>query len=212
MLVHLPWIIITLIIRTHFFHQVPIGGISACTSNVLYVFTYSPFWCAMIVTLFTEFIAYPLVKRSPSILKCIGIVCFIILLVAVGYLIVLVVDHFHHLQLTPWIEIVYSVFFGSFDVIMLTFTTQFVCAQSPYNMRGLLSGYSIFLHLASIGLGTSLFRLIGTLCRSAKIIQWSVTAGLVLVGFTLHCVLAHKVQEKSEGRRIRSTQSNRGGL
>ena len=198
-LVHLPWFIITLIIQpsnTHLSYQEQIEGIGVCTSNLLYLFTYSPFLCAMIVTLFIEFIAYPLVKRSPSTLKCIGIVCFIILLVTIGYLIVLVVDHFHHLKLTPWREIVYSVFFGSFDVLMLTFTTQFVCAQSPYSMRGLLSGYSIFLHLASIGLGTALFRLIRMLCRSAKIIRWSVAAGLGLVGFTLHCVLAHKYKRR----------------
>ena len=195
-LVHLPWFIITLIIRPHFLLQVQIRGISACTSNLLYIFTYSPFWCAMIVTLFTEFIAYPLVKRSPSILKCIGIVCFIILLVTAGFLIALVINHSH---LTQWMEILYSVFFGSFDMLKFTFTTQFVCAQSPYNMRGLLSGYSIFLNLASIGLGTALFRFIGALCKSTeyyKIIQWSMGAGIDLVGFTLHCVLAHKYKRR----------------
>ena len=89
-LVHLPWFIITILIikpiNSHLPHQVQIGGISVCTSNLLYILTYSPFWCAMIVTLFTEFIAYPIIKRSPSIVKCIGIICFIILLVTVGYL------------------------------------------------------------------------------------------------------------------------------
>ena len=97
-------------------------------------------------------------------------------------------------------KIVYSVFFGSFDVLfLLTFTTQFVCAQSPYYMRGLLAGYSIFLHLVSIVLGTALFRLIDMLCKSTEyneIIQWSVAAGIGLVGFTLHCVLAHKYKRR----------------
>ena len=84
-------------------------------------------------------------------------------------------------------------------LFLLTFITQFVCAQSPYYMRGLLAGYSIFLHLVSIGLGMALFKLIDMLCKSTEyndIIQWSVAAGIGLVGFTLHCVVAHKYKRR----------------
>ena len=69
----------------------------------------------------------------------------------------------------------------------------FVCAQSPYNMRGLLTGYSIALHFASLGIGMLLFRITETLLENYEnkdIILWSLAAALSLVGFILHCVFA----------------------
>ena len=121
-----------------------------------------------------------------------------------GYLILCAVNCIHHLQLLPWTSITYSVFFGSFDLLFTrTLMMQFVCAQSPYNMRGLLTGYSVFLHLVSTGFGVAIFGQISTQRAHKDIIEGSLATGLSLVGFILHCVLAHWYK-----RRVRDEEYN----
>ncbi len=49
-------------------------NLTNCTSDMLFLFTYSNYWWSMICTLVTEFVFYPLFRdRFPSILKRIGI-------------------------------------------------------------------------------------------------------------------------------------------
>ena len=161
----------------------------------------------MLALILREFIIYPLIKMEmPSILKLIGISCFVALLVNAGYLILYAINYTHHFQLLPWTYITYSVYFGSFDLLLKRILTmQFVCAQSPYNMRGLLTGYSVFLHLASIGTGLVIFqqfRIVTTITYK-DIIEGSLATGLSLVGFILHCVLAHWYK-----RRVRDEEYN----
>ena len=154
--IHLPWFIFTLPIQWDLlFRAQTVAGLDNCQSTVLYCFTYSSFWCLMLTILFGEFVTYPLVRmKLPSILRRIGIVCFVAFLVNAGYLLLYAVNYAHHLQLLPWTLITFSLYFGSFDLqFKRVLTVQFVCAQSPYNMRGLLTGYSVFLQLVSIGVG-----------------------------------------------------------
>ena len=206
--IHLPWFIFTLPIQGDLlFYPLTVAGLDNCQSTILYIFTYSPAWCFMLALIFREFVVYPLIKMEiPSILKLIGISCFVALLVNAGYLILYAINYTHHFQLLPWTYITYSVYFGSFDLLLKRILTmQFVCAQSPYNMRGLLTGYSVFLHLASIGTGLVIFqqfRIVTTITYK-DIIEWSLATGLSLVGFILHCVLAHWYK-----RRVRDEEYN----
>ena len=206
--VHLPWFIVSLVFPPSFLQlgEPQIEVLGQCKSTLLYTLTYSPSWSAMLTTLFTEFVVYPLVRlEPPSILKRIGMTCFIIVLVNVGYLVVYIIKHTYHLQLAPWTVITYSFYYGSLNLLLLiTLTTQFICAQSPYNMRGLLSGCSVFLHLVSIGTGALIFSVLGMIATENKeIVQWSLAVGLSLLGFTLHCVLARWYK-----RRVRDEEYN----
>ena len=191
----LPWLISSVPVPFQSFIVCPVSDLNNCQSAFLYIFTYSPFWCGMLVIILTEFIVYPLIKiEPPSILKRIGFTCFVISLMNAGYLTLYVIRHFYHLQLSPWVEMVYSIYYGSFVLAcLMSLTMQFVCAQSPYHLRGLLSGYLNFLHVISIGIGVLLVRLTGTLIITEykEITQWSLAAALSLIGLILHCVLAH---------------------
>ena len=204
--IHLPWFIFTLPFQWDLlFRAQTVAGLDSCQSTILYCFTYSPSWCVVLAVLLGEFVVNPLVKlKIPSILKRIGIVCFIILLVNAGYLILYAVNYIHHLQLLPWTSTTYSVFFASFDLLYTrTLMVQFVCAQSPYNMRGLLTGYSVFLHLVSTGFGVAIFGQISIQRAHKDIIEGSLATRLSLVGFILHCVLAHWYK-----RRVRDEEYN----
>ena len=205
--IHLPWFISTLPIHLDLLLQEgTVNGLDNCQSIILHRFTYSPSLCAMLAVMFSEFIVYPLVKINiPSILKRIGILCFISLLVNAAYLMVYAVDYCNilHLQLFPWASVIYSIYFGIVNFqYFVSLTIQFVCAQSPYNMRGLLTGYSIFLHLVSIQLGMVIYHQFSILAYK-DIIERSLATGLSLVGFILHCVLAHWYK-----RRVRDEEYN----
>ena len=109
--IHLPWFISTLPIHwVLLFHAQTVAGLDNCQSTVLYCFTYSPFLCSMLAILLGEFVVHPLVKmKLPSILRCIGIVCFVAFLVNAGYLLLYAINYAHHLQLLPWTLIIFSI-------------------------------------------------------------------------------------------------------
>ena len=204
--IHLPWFIFTLSIQWNLlFHHQTVAGLDNYQSTILYCFTYSPFWCLMLTTLLGEFLMYTLVRmKLPSILRRIGIVCFIAFLVNAGYLLLYAVNYTHHLQLLPWTLIIFSIYFGSFDFqFKRLLTVQFICAQSAYNMRGLLTGYSVFLQLVSIGVGVVIIKQVSTLNAYKDFIEWSLVTRLNWIRFILHCLMAHCYK-----RRVRDEEYN----
>ncbi len=144
-------------VTARFDHQ-PSSSINKCTSVLISLFTYHPCVGAMLVTLISEFIVYPLVKiEPPSILKQIGFACFIIVVANIGISSAEVVSYFHDIQI--WIEIASPIIGGLVHLSFLTNSTLlFACAQSPYNMRGLLAGFALLLHASSLSLGELLSR------------------------------------------------------
>ena len=177
-------------LRVHLDSQ-PLPSINECTASLISL-TYHPCVCAMLVTLISEFIVYPLVKMEPpSILKQIGFACFIIVVANIGILSAEVVSYFHNIQI--WIEVGSSIIGGLVHISFLTNTVLlFACAQSPYNMRGLLAGFAFLVHVLSLGLGEFFFGMTvkhGDKCYN-YIIYSSVMIAITLFGFILYCLLA----------------------
>ncbi len=203
--VQIPLFFVSLSFHIHPNHLPLHALLNKCTASLMRVFTYHPFVGAMLVTLISEFVTYPLVKiKPPSILKQIGFACFIIVVANIGILIAEVVSYFHDIQ--TWIEITSSIissvihfFFLSNSILM------FACAQSPYNMRGLLVGFAFLLHASSLGLGELLFSItvkLGDKCYY-YIIYSSVMVVVTLFGFSLYCLLARWYK-----RRVRDEEYN----
>ncbi len=185
-------------------HQ-PSSSINECTSVLISLFTYHPCVGAMLVILFSEFIVYPLVKiEPPSMLKQIGFACFIIVVANIGILSAEVVSYFHDIQI--WIEIASSIIGGLVHLFFLTNSIMlFACAQSPYNMRGLLAGFAFLLHASSLLLGELFFNItikLGDKCYN-YIIYSSVMVAITLFGFVLYCLLARWYK-----RRVRDEEYN----
>ena len=205
--IQIPLLIVSLSsgkLYAHLYHQ-PSLSISECTASLISLFTYNPCVCAMVMTLISEFIVHPLVKMEPpSILKQIGFACFIIVVANIGILSAEVVSYFHGIQI--WIEIASSVMAG---LVYLSFLTNlillFACAQSPYNMRGLLAGFALLLHASSLILGELFFRITMTFCDKCYnyIIYSSVMVATTLFGFILYCLLARWYK-----RRVRDEEYN----
>ncbi len=191
-------------LHVHLNFQRLLPSINKCTASLISL-TYHPYVCAMLVTLISEFIVYPLVKMEPpSILKQIGFACFIIVVANIGILSAEVVSYYRDIQ--NWIEIASSIIGG---LVHLSFLTNsillFACAQSPYNMRGLLVGFALLLHISSLLLGELLFsitiKLYDKCCN--YIIYSSVMVAITLFGFILYCLLARWYK-----RRVRDEEYN----
>ena len=114
-----------------------------CVANSLFLFTLHPVWCGILTALVYEFLIYPCLKhRLPSSMKRIGIVAFMVVLRNSIFLTLVVLMYFHILEKgAPWMLGINSVLHGALLVAMAVPSLEFVCAQTPYKMRGLMIGY-----------------------------------------------------------------------
>ena len=177
-----------------------------CTMGLLYSLTYNP-WCVITLTsMVYEFGVYPIIRNKlPNSLRRIGITAFLALLMNSAYITLNIIDHFHpevRLLQEPWPYIVYSILNGIAILFLSSGALEFVCAQSPYSMRGLMTGYTNFATFISLSLGLLVFFILKVECkmRSCSIIYGSISMVLSLVGFILYCVLArwYKMRVRDE--------------
>ena len=167
---------------------------SPYSSVVLHYFTYNENWCVIIGTMFYEFVIYPFVgNKLPSILRRIGAVSFVVIVLSIVSLVVSIVCHYYN-SVDPlvWHDIVLQVVSGLSTMVLVSSALEFVCAQSPYNMRTLVTGYAILLLLSSELLGSLLRNIFDVNCTGpyCSIILNSITVLLAVIGFLLHCILA----------------------
>ena len=155
-----------------------------------------------------EFLIYPLVRNKlPSILKRIGVVSLTTTIVSFVCFI-LKLSHFLSQSsetATDWIvSVLYRPTSGLLGQILLISVLEFMCAQSPYNMRGLLISLVVPLAIASaiisIALGHFLSNKIDSVCTKAwcPLILISVRIVFCLVGFSPILCCGSLVQEESE--------------
>ena len=100
-----------------------------------------------------------------------------------------------------WSDIVRSVMAALLKIVLLTSALEFVCAQSPLNMRSLLIGYIWCIVYVSYMISSILVRLPVTPCTS-----YSLATALSIVGFVLHCFLAHWYKRRKRDDTITTQQ------
>ena len=178
---------------------------TSCVYTVLSKFTYIPFWCSMVTLLLYKFIIFQFFKhRLGSSLKRIGI------LTLMGFVLYVVFFIFSVISLmllkqpaSQWPFVIYSILSYALFALFCAFTVEFVCAQSPYSMRGLLSGLVFFTIFAFAQLGETFGLILTHQCgtKTCKIIQYSIGAGLSVIGLLLYIVVArrYKLRVRDEG-------------
>ena len=173
-----------------------ITSFSSCQTKILFLVTLHPVWCAIVAVLLYEFLIYPCFNyRLPSSMRRIGIVSFAVMVRNVIYLVVSIMIYFNILDRgTPWIMGINSVLYGVLLVAMFIPSLEFVCAQAPYNMRGLMTGYIQLIYLLALTLGhTFAFEFI-QYCQtfsSCSLASVSVGAALSIFAFLLYLIIAH---------------------
>ena len=167
--------------------------ITDCSTAVVKLFTSNSNWWLIVGILINEFTIYPFVRKSPTILKRFGVASFILILVSSAYLILNIVSLDYTIE-DPmgWSNIVQSIMIGLQKMVLLTSALEFVCAQSPLNMRNLSIGYILCINYLLYALSNALVYVFGRLCASSycTIIYYSLATVLSVVGFVLHCFLA----------------------
>ena len=166
-------------------------NITNCTSSMVYTFSLSHWWSGIVTTVVYEFALYPFIRNKvPSSIRRIGGAALFILLLNI-------VNLAMQFSRYTWISVLYM---GTLDgfimVLLLNGIFEFLCAQSPYNMRGLLTGYMILLFVFAISLN-DLMKDIGT---GVKLYT---STALSMIGLVLYCLLARWYK-----RRVRDEDYN----
>ena len=168
-----------------------------CASMIIYTFSFSIWWSGIITTIVYEFALYPFIRnRVPSSIQRIGVAALFSLLLNVLNLLAQFCPNF----LGP--EIVLGAPSGFLLVLLINGILEFVCAQSPYNMRGLLTGYMIFLLFLSLSLNY-LVRLLPNGRYLPIYTLPSIFTALSVIGLVLYCILARWYK-----RRVRDEDYN----
>ena len=137
--------------------------------RLLSTFTTNSLFIPIFVTVLYELMLFPLVKNKlPSTLKRIGIAAFLIFVIeslhlteaGVSLSIIQTTNQTETLltlqQVEKWVNLVLGFSKATVILFLLNGILEFVCAQSPYNMRGLLTGCTFFVILFSVSSGNFL--------------------------------------------------------
>ena len=169
-----------------------------CASSMVYTFTLSPWWSGIVTTIVYEFALYPLIRNKvPSSMRRIGGAALLNLLLNVLNLIGKFCPN--HFWGTVFAMGAPS---GFLLVLLINGILEFVCSQSPYNMRGLLTGYVMFLLFLSLSLNY-LVELLLNGKHFAIYTLPSILAALSAIGLVLYCLLARWYR-----RRVRDKDYN----
>ena len=124
----------------------------------------------------------------PLILTLVSLVCFFLKLANYSTL-------SHHNEITWIAHVLYNLMSGILSQVLLTSLLEFMCAQSPYRMRGLLMSFVVPLTALSYTFGESVeLALKHNVCFDqawCPLIYFSVKTITCFIGFLLFCVAAH---------------------
>ena len=164
---------------SHFFsfgtHSPIIPELTHCKSQVSKYILKSVAIYGFLGTLAYEFLIFPLVRNKlPSILKRIGVVSLTTILVSFVCFILKLAHFLSHSSetTTEWIVLVlYHLTKGTLGQVLLALVIEFMCAQSPYNMRGLLISLVVPLAILSASisaiLGDFLSKKVDSICTQS---------------------------------------------
>ena len=168
-----------------------------CQGSIHEVITYSPWWCCLVALFVYKVCVSCLGNRLPSMLKRLGLSLLLLTLCNILYAII-----GYFVTWTEWPSIVHTWLYGFLLGLLINSSTEFVCAQSPYSMRGLLSGIFFFMIILSVDFGVEISRFCSFLNYSnhCLIIPYSIGGGLSIAGFLLYLAVAshYKMRVRDE--------------
>ena len=188
--------------------SINISEMNSSTSEIAHFFAHSFALHAILATLAFEFLVYPLAKNKlPSILKRITAVPLIFTLISLVCFFLKLANYLSHSSetTTAWIvNVLHTVMSGILSQVLLTAMFEFMCAQSPYHMRGLLVSFVLPLTVASYEVGERVgLALKHNVCSThaqCSLISFSVKTVTCFIGFLLFWVVArwYKMRVRDE--------------
>ena len=182
-------------------------GLNIRTTEFVYEFTNSAIWYGCLATFVYEFLIYPVVRnRLPSILKRIGGLSLLATLVTFVCFTLKLVRYLTHSKetVTEWIvHVLHQSTTGVLSLLLMNLILQFISAQSPYNMRGLLLSLVVVLLIVLDGIQAIFSHYISiNFCKHnwCALVAFSVKTVLSFIGFLLFCIVArwYKVRVRDD--------------
>ena len=182
-------------------------GLNLCETQIAYLLSYSPEWFSVLGVVVYEFVVYPLLQNKlPSILRKIGAVSLMATVLSFVCFILTLAHYLSHSNETTTVSIVsvlYQSTNGILQQLLITFVLEFICAQSPYNMRGLLVSFVGPVFLLSGILGWNVPDDFMHFCKQpwCSLILFLVKTTACLIGFLLYCIVArwYKIRVRDDG-------------
>ena len=202
-----PLFIVSLSLTFHINGLLPkIPEMQSFTSDIANFFAYSSVMYTILATFAFEFLIYPFAKNKlPSILKRITAVPLIFTFVSLVCFFLKLANYLSYSSesTTTWIVIVlHTVMSGILLQVLLTAVLEFMCAQSPYHMRGLLVSFVLPLTVASYIVGKRVGLALNVCSEHVlcSLISFSVKTVTCFIGFLLFCVVArwYKMRVRDE--------------
>ena len=204
-LVRLSLMVIGLSTLHPYYIDIP-SGLNKCNSNIVRSFSFNVSLCFILWTLLHEFLIFPLLRdRLPSILKRIGIASFLFVVVSLICLILSLINYHFEGGLIAIDWTVFALYGSMQGLITQTFATsalEFICSQSPYSMRGLLTAcIAVLVISSSIFSSGTTFLLEKYTCEASCCfpISWCVEVTLSSIGLIFYCVVARRYKRRVRG-------------
>ena len=182
------------------------SGLNICNAQIVRLFSYNENLCFILWTLLHEFLIFPLLRdRLPSILKRIGIASFLFVVVSLICLILKLINyHFEGgLIAIDWtVSVLYRIMQGLITQTFATSVVEFICSQSPYSMRGLLTACIAILVTLSLILSSGTNSLLEKYtCEASGCfpVSWCVKVTLSSIGLIFYCVVARRYKRRVRG-------------
>ncbi len=177
------------------------GQVTGCdTDNVAFSLMQNTVTIMVVSLLGYELVLYPFIRNwLPSILKRIEIISLLTFIFKVIELIMSTTFLFFPKYFSPWYNLIYSTPYCCLFIFLLNSLMEFVCAQSPYKMRGLLRGYVVFFFFLSLAISITAHFICHKYSCFVGIVE-SIFTALSLIGFILYCLLArwYKMRVRDE--------------
>ena len=173
-------------------------GSTSCTANIIRLFTTRSSWYSVLGIVVYEFVVYPIFgTKFPSILKRIGAVISIMTLLNFVCLVFELVHYFSPANKTVTDKIVFFLYpctAGVLGPVLVTSAVEFICAQSPYHIRGLLVSYFAVIvsvtYLLSWNVGYTFFHKYCTQ-QWCSLLSFSLKTVFCVLGLFLFGVFSH---------------------
>ena len=182
-------------------------GLNSCSTNAIFLFTYSSSWFSILAPVVNEFVVIPSIgKKLPSILKRLCIASSMTSLVSLICFVLELVHYFSDSKesVTEWIiQVIFQSTDGILSFVLITLMIEFLCAQSPYKMRGLLVSFVLSVIAFSIMVDKIVsFFLFQNNCKPlwCPLVLLSVKTCLCSIALLLFCIAArwYKVRVRDE--------------
>ena len=189
-------------------NSINISEMDSSTSKIAPFFAHSVAMHAILTTFAFEFLVCPLAKNKlPSILKRITVVPLIFTLISLVCFFLKLASYLSYSSDSTTaliVNVFHNVMSGILSQVLLTAVLEFMCAQSPYHMRGLLVSFVVPLTVTSFIVGTrvglALKRNVCSTHVQCSLISFSVKTVTCFIGFLLFCVVArwYKMRVRDE--------------